>query len=73
MNTPPKEKAKEILKRIDYEVNGDINERNKKDIAVYFLGEIVEEIMNQFGDMEGTCYGIDDYWEEVKNEINSIN
>lgn len=68
----PKEKAKEILDRIDYEVNGDINDRNKVDIALYFVSEIIPNIMDEFGEHEGTCFGIDNYWEEVEKEINKV-
>tara|TARA_Y100000758_G_C16021298_1_gene411232 strand:+ start:678 stop:911 length:234 start_codon:yes stop_codon:yes gene_type:complete len=69
MRKEPKEKAEQILKRIDYEVQGDINELNKHDIAFYFIDEILDEVFDEFGDLEGTCYGIDNYWIEVRNEI----
>jgi hypothetical protein len=68
----PKEKAQDLFNKVDKCVCGDINLQNTKDMAVMFCDEILDNVVYQFGEIEGTCYGIDDYWEEVKKEIGNL-
>lgn len=60
----PKQKAKELLRKVDETVCGDINKRNTKDIALL----IVDEILSLFEQNKyDSRYG---YYEAVKQELN---
>ena len=67
----PKEKAKELLRKVDECVCGDISESSAKNMAIIMCEEVIAEL----DDLEHTesgmvngCYGQDD-WREVIKEI----
>lgn len=61
----PKEKALELVNKVDSVVCGDINERNAKDMAILICDEVLREL-------DGDNYNGRKYWEEVKQEINKL-
>ena len=70
----PKEKARELLNKVDECVCGDISESSAKNIAIIMCEEVIAEL----DDLEHTesgmvngCYGQDD-WREVITEIGNL-
>lgn len=70
----PERKAKQLFKKVDDCVCGDINKRNTKDMVILFC----DEIILQLDDMEKTETGHitnswnQDFWNEVKIEVEKL-
>ena len=61
----PKEKALELVNKVDGVVCGDINERNAKDMAILISDEVLKFI--EIGN-----YIAIGYWKKVKEEIEKL-
>ena len=63
------QKADFLVNRIEYELNGDINEQNRKDLAIFICDVVIQSFIDAMDDKDVNYNLHIRYWQSVKDCI----
>ena len=63
------QKADFLVNRIEYELNGDINEQNRKDLAIFICDVVIQSFIDAMDDKDVNDNLPIGYWQSVKDCI----